>query len=367
MRAFFNLTFTILRLYLRDPLTVVLSLALIVFMMVLFGAVMGEDQFDVELPLAVVDGAANDASADLVSRLERDDWLAARPVADEAEALELIRRAQVIGAVVLSSEFDARPAADGTYPGLRVVRDDDSTKWIDLGLEHLRDLLAEASGERSATPWETRVEPVAVVKNRYIDFIFPGILAMSIMQACLASGIVLLEARERGVLRRLQLTPLPNATILGSFLSGRFLVVALHLLVLVLVATLGFQAQILAAPWELAVVVLLGTVSFMALGLMLILLSPTFESANLIVQMFSLPMSFLCGVFFEVDSMPQLLQWVAKALPLTYLVDMIRGTVTLGVPLTAYPTQMLVLVVWGVISSLVCLVAYRRWNREAIH
>lgn len=367
MRAYLNLTFTILRLYLRDPLTVVLSLALIVFMMVLFGAVMGEDQFDVELPLAVIDGANNEASRDLVARLEKDAWLAARTVDNEAEGLELIRRAQVIGALVLSADYRGHALADGSFAGLRLLRDDNSTKWIDLGLEHLRDLLAEASGTTGATPWETETKPVAVVKSRYIDFIFPGILAMSIMQACLASGIVLLEARERGVLRRLQLTPLPNATILGSFLSGRFLVVALHLVVLVLVAMLGFDAQILAAPWEFVSVVMLGTASFMALGLMLVLLSPTFESANLIVQMLSLPMSFLCGVFFEVHSMPKVLQWVAQALPLTYLVDMIRGTVTLGVPLSAYRHQILILVIWGVASGFICLLAYRRWNREAIH
>ena len=314
-----------------------------------------------------MDGAQNEASRDLVASLEKDAWLAARPVATEAEGMELIRRAQVIGTLVLSNDFDGIPRADGSFNGLRLLRDDDSTKWIDLGLEHLRDLLPTAPGIRASSPWETESRSVAVVKSRYIDFIFPGILAMSIMQACLASGIVLLEARERGVLRRLQLTPLPNATILGSILSGRFLVVALHLVVLVLVAVLGFDAQILAAPWEFISVVMLGTVSFMSLGLMLVLLSPTFESANLIVQMLSLPMSFLCGVFFEVNSMPQVLQWVAQALPLTYLVDMIRGIVTLGVPLTAYRTEIVVLAIWAVASSLICLLAYRRWNREAIH
>ena len=367
MQAYFTLTLTILRLYLRDPLTVALSLALIVFMMVLFGVVMGEEPFEIELPLAVVDLADSPASRALVQHLGRDPWLLPLPVNDEAEAMELIRRAPVIGTVVRAEGFDLRPAADGSLAGLRVIRDEESTKWIDLGLDRLRDLLRETAGLEGTVLWQTEVRQVAVVKNRYIDFIFPGILAMAIMQTCLASGIVLLEARERGVLRRLQLTPLSSATILGSFLSGRFLVVALHLVVLVLVATFGFEAQILAAPWELAVVVLLGTLAFMALGLALILLSPTLESASLIVQTLSLPMSFLCGVFFEVRAMPSVLKWIAQALPLTYLVDMIRGTVTLGVPLFAFLPQILVLAAWFLVSAVVCLLAYRRWNREAIH
>lgn len=363
MRAFLRLTLTVLRLYVRDPLTVALSLALIVFMMVLFGVVMGEEPFDVELPLAVVDRAQNDASQALIARLEDDDWLVARQVADEAEAVELIRRAQVIGALVLSPAL-ASPAGGGEGSGLRLIRDDDTSKWIDLGIDHLRDLLAADGGGEA--PWETHVEPVAVVKNRYIDFIFPGVLAMAIMQACLASGLVLLEARERGVLRRLQLTPLPSASILGSFLAGRFLVVALHILVLVLVATLGFRAHILAAPWELVVLVVLGTLSFMAIGVMVVLVAPSFESANLIVQMCSLPMSFLCGVFFKVEAMPKVLQWLAQALPLTYLVDLIRGTVTLGVPLAAYPRQLAALAAWLAAAVVVCLVAYHRLDREAI-
>ncbi len=364
MKAYLRLSLAVLRLYLRDPLSVALSLALIVFMMVLFGLVMGDDQFQIRLPLAVLDEAGNPASRQLVSRIGGDDLLEVRRVESEAGAVELLRRAQVIGGLVLERPFTGRPGADGRLGGLRLILDDHSTRWIQLGTQRLQRIVGPLAGRQDGELWTTSVRPIDVVKSRYIDFIFPGLLAMSIMQACLASGLVLLDARELGVLRRLRLTPLGSLSIFGGFMTGRLLIVGLHLGVLTLVALFGFQARILASPLELVIVLLIGTTTFMALGVMVATIAPSIESASLITQMVSLPMSFLSGVFFKVESMPTFLKWFAKVLPLTYLVDVIRGTVGLGVPLTHFMPQLAALLAWLVACFAVCALGYRRWQSE---
>lgn len=364
MTAFWRLTLTIMRLYLRDPLTVALSLALIVFMMVLFGVVMGEEQFSVELPLAVWDRAGNDASRELVARLAGDDLLEPIAVVSRAEIQESIRRAETIAGLVLAPGFGRTAGSGDGVSGLELVVDDDSNKWVRLGLERLQLVVERLYVGEEAPPWRISRRPIDVVKSRYIDFVFPGILAMAIMQACLASGIVLLHAKSIGVLRRLRLTPLGSLHILGGFITGRLLVVALHLVVLVLVAVLGFHAEILASWWDLAVAVLLGTATFMSLGLSVAMLAPSYESGNLIVQALSLPMSFLCGVFFEVESIPAAIRWLPEVLPLTYLVDAIRGLVNLGLPLSSFGSELLVLAGWLTGSLLVCALSLRNGQRE---
>ncbi len=250
MKGYLRLSAAVVRLYLRDPLSVALSIALIVFMMVLFGVVMGDDQYQIRLPLAVLDEAGNPAARQLAARIGADGLLELRKVETEADAVELLRRAQVIGALVVEPPFTGRPGPDGRLAGLRLVVDDNPTRWIELGIQRLQILTAGFAGRRDGELWTREVRPIEVVKSRYIDFIFPGLLAMSIMQACLASGLVLLDARELGVLRRLRLTPLGSLHIFGGFITGRLFIVGLHLGVLTLVAVLGFQARILAGPLE---------------------------------------------------------------------------------------------------------------------
>lgn len=365
MRAFLHLTATVFRLYTRDLLTVVLSLALIVFMMVLFGLVMGEEQFQIELPVAVVDGAGNPAAQRFLELIEQDDLLKLQRVASEAEIDEQIRRAEVIAGVVLSPDFAELAPSGEPLPGLHVITSERADRWTRFGLDRLQRLAEALSTADHPPAWRTTAKPIDVIKSRYIDFIFPGILAMAIMQACLASGVVLLQAKSIGVLRRLRLTPVGPLSLFGGFVAGRLAVVLLHLLVLIAVAVLAFGTNLPAAWGDLALAVLLGSATFMSLGVMLALIAPSFEAGNLLIQMVSLPMSFLCGVFFKLEAIPAALAWLPKILPLTYLVDILRGVIHLGLPLASFRTELAILAGWLGVALAVCAVAYRFWDRDA--
>jgi len=353
MNALLLLAASFVRLYLRDRLTVVLSLALMVFMMVLFGLVMGEEQFRVALPVAVLDQAKTPASARALAAMRSDDLLEVTPVANEAEMVEQIRRAKVIAGLTF-----------GATGSNRLVTSESASKWQRIGIDRLQQLLQRSQGVAAPSPWRVEARPIAVVKSRYIDFIFPGMLAMAIMQTCLGSGVVLLHAKKIGVLRRLRLTPVSSLQLFGGFISGRLLVVLLHLLALGLVAVLGFGAQVLSPWFALAATVALGCITFMALGVMLAVIAPSFEAGNLMVQLLSFPMSFLCGVFFKIESMPAYVAWLPKVLPLTYLVETMRGLITLGAPIASYRVDLGVLAGWLAAALLVAAFGLRHLQSD---
>jgi ABC-2 type transport system permease protein len=359
MKAYSLLTLALLRIYLRDRLTVVLSLALMVFMMTLFGLAMGDEQFRVELPVAVLDKAANPASQRALQALGNDDLLSVVAVRDEAQMQEQIRQATVIAGLVLEPGYGQPGRAAAT-----LMTSNSTTKWQRIGAERLNQLLLDSQGRPAGAQWSVDARPIEVAKNRYIDFIFPGMLAMAIMQTCLGSGVVVLEAKKSGVLRRLRLTPVSGASLFGGFVSARLLIVGLHLVALAAVAVFGFDAAV-AAHWaELALAVGLGCTTFLALGIMVAVLSPTLEAGNLVVQMASLPMSFLCGIFFKVSTLPGYLAWLPDILPLTYLAEMMRGMVNLGMPLSHYSHQLAVLGAWSGAAVLVSAGASRFRSRE---
>ena len=358
MKAMLLLAATFVRLYLRDRTAVALSLALMVFMMVLFGTVMGDDQFKVTLPVAVLDNAHDQASSKIVAAIGKDELLSVIPVQTESDLLEQIRRAHVIAGLVLSPVI---PGHETNVRAMRlIVSDGQLTRWQRIGLSRLDQVVAGTGDKPEREQFEVEKKPIQVVKNRYIDFIFPGMLAMAIMQACLGSGVILLQANKDGVLRQLRLTPISTTELFCGFILGRLFIVALHLLALGLVAVFGFGAQILA-PWSaLLFVLVLGCVTFMAIGMALAVVAPSFETGNLLVQLVSFPMSFLCGVFIKMDQMPKVLEWLASALPLTYLAEMIRGMMNLGLPLKSYFPDLAVLTAWLLAAILVTALSMRR-------
>ncbi len=349
MKTIFRLSLTILRIYMREPLTVFLSIGLLVLMMVLFGVMSGGDMANLHLGVAVLDKTRGQSSQ--LRALDRDPVLTLRPAASEDELTELIRTAQVIGGVIVE------PGLQPQEPALRlIVSDSPQNHWTAVGVEHLRAVLS-GKVQQSSIPVEYL--HVNVINNRFIDFIFPGVLALSILQACLGSAVVLLDAKKNGVLRRLQLTPMKPLQIYTGFLAGRCVIVLAHLLVLSLVAIALFRAQILSSVPAAIFVVVLGILCFMPMAGVVAMLSPSFEAGNIIIQLLNFPMAFLCGVFFRNENMPHILQAVVKFMPLTYLVDLMRGTIQAGLPLNRFPLQIAVLSAWSAASLIVIALSGR--------
>ncbi|MGA7219321.1 MAG: hypothetical protein WBX38_13445, partial [Candidatus Sulfotelmatobacter sp.] len=187
MKTIFRLSLTILRIYMREPLTVFLSIGLLVLMMVLFGVMSGGDMANLHLGVAVLDKTRGQSSQ--LRALDRDPVLTLRPAASEDELTELIRTAQVIGGVIVEPVI-VEPGLQPQEPALRlIVSDSPQNHWTAVGVEHLRAVLS-GKVQQSSIPVEYL--HVNVINNRFIDFIFPGVLALSILQACLGSAIVLL-------------------------------------------------------------------------------------------------------------------------------------------------------------------------------
>ena len=79
----------------------------------------------------------------------------------------------------------------------------------------------------------------------------------------------------------------------------------------------------------------LGAVSFLALGYVLASFTKTEEAANGMTQVVQFPMMFLSGVFFPIEAMPQFLQSIARLIPLTYLADALRQVMVGGTRIRA--------------------------------
>ena len=166
-----------------------------------------------------------------------------------------------------------------------------------------------------------------------IDFIMPGLIAMSVMNGGVFGAIAMVSLRERRVLRRLSATPLPAWALVGADVTFRMVVVLVQTVLLVILAVLigGVSVKVENLP-ALAGVAVLGGLAFVAIGFFLGAFAKTEQGFFPIAQVITFPMLFLSGIFFPLDTMPDWIRPLVSAMPLTYLGDAMRQLMVGGAP-----------------------------------
>jgi ABC-type multidrug transport system permease subunit len=137
--------------------------------------------------------------------------------------------------------------------------------------------------------------------------------------------------------------------LLAQILS-RLVYLPFEVLILLGLAALLFGVGIAGGILDLAVVVLVGALSFAGLGTLLASRARTTETINGLINLCTLPMFLLSGVFFSSSRFPDMLQPLIRILPLTALNNALRGVINEGVSVFSLGPELLVLVAWGLLS-----------------
>lgn len=200
---------------------------------------------------------------------------------------------------------------------------------------------------------------------RASTYLLAGLLGYGVVATAFAGlAITLVLRRESGVLKRVRGTPLPTGVYLGAVMVSTLVVIALSAGAQLLVGRFLLDADLPAAPFSFVLALLLGAVAFAALGLAFTGAVRSGEGSSAAVNAVYLPLTFISGVFFSVDSLPGFLQAIADVSPLTYLLRLIRSTLIDGEGLAGAPEDVLVLVVWGLAGLLIAHRVFRWEPRE---
>ncbi|HYF65084.1 MAG TPA: ABC transporter permease [Herpetosiphonaceae bacterium] len=206
------------------------------------------------------------------------------------------------------------------------------------------------------------VKPVLADGLKAIDYLIPGILAMSIMQLGLfATAQPMIALRTQGVLKRLGATPLPRTTLLMAYIALRLLIAMIQTAIIVVIGTLLFDVSMVGNWLALFGWLMLSTLMFIAIGFFIAAVAKTEESGNAITNLVNFPMLFLSGVFFQVNGMPAYLQPIIKALPLTYTVDALKQTMIGAPPVNGQLVNLGVQLAWLAAMTLLA-VRFFRWD-----
>ena len=196
---------------------------------------------------------------------------------------------------------------------------------------------------------------------RYIDYLVPGILGMSLMFTGIFGGLPIIQQRQAHIIKRLGCTPLRRSMLIFGELAFRMILVILTAALIILVGRLAFGVQMVGNWGSLGGIVVLGTLVFACLGYLIAAFVKTEEGAIPIINVITFPMMFLSGTFFKVTNMPGFIEPVVKFLPLTYLDDALRQIMVDGSPLHSMTTDIAVMAVWTVVC-LAITIRFFRWD-----
>lgn len=148
-----------------------------------------------------------------------------------------------------------------------------------------------------------------------------GVICINVMSAALfGTGVILVAARQQGILRRYKIAPVAPWKIIVGLITSRLLSISLTTTFLVVLARVLFSI-LLPDKWVPMIMVhSVGVLMFCAIALAIAGLARTVAEANGVTQIFFMPMMFLSGATFPFELMPAWMQRFAHFLPSTYYV-----------------------------------------------
>ena len=341
--ALYHLTRARVMEFAREPEAVFWTFFFPVIMSVALGIAFSGDE-SAPIPVAVEAGGSSDSLAAVLTaskRIEAD-------VLSAENARGALRRGDV-GVIVAI-------AADGTLR-YRYDRARDDSRHARLVID---DVLQRAAGRRDVRA--TSEEVITEKGSRYIDFLIPGLIGLNLLSTGLwFVGYTAVKMRTDRLLKRFATTPVRRSHFMLSFMLGRLAFLAGELLVVLTFARLAFQVPMRGSVLLVVFIAALGAFTFSGIGLLIASRARTIEGVQGLLNLVSVPMWIMSGVFFSAAHFPDVMQPFIQALPLTALNNALRAVMLDGAGIVDIAGSIANLSLWGA-TTLAAAVALFRWK-----
>lgn len=317
---FLALSVAIVRGFVRDKASVFFALIFPLMFLVLFGGLLG-DQNQSKIDLVQIGDVA------LVDEMPEQ----LRAAFDETFEVQRSDDADAAITEVRKGDADVAIEMQGDTLVAHYTLTDQAGAAVTQGA--LRSFVDGTNVALSGQPPRFALETQAVEDDSLsvIQFVTPGLLGWAVaMSAAFGAAATLQGWRQSKLLRRLQLAPVSTRTVVGARVTVTLLIALVQMAIFIGLGAAAFGLTLAGSWWMSIPLVVVGTLCFMALGLLAGAVTKTTEGAVNAANFMVLPMAFLSGSFFPLDGAPEWLRGLSTLLPLRHLNDgmldvMVRG------------------------------------------
>ncbi len=197
--------------------------------------------------------------------------------------------------------------------------------------------------------------------RRGIDFLLASILALTIFQgATMGLGRAIAGERKDGSMTRVFLTPTSNVTIILGTQLFYMMLETVRSSMIIFVAIALFGVSISGNILDMIVVIAIFAMGATGVGMVLSVITKNQEQYMAVGMLISLPIMFLSGVFFPIQTMPPILQGFAQVLPVTYAADALRGVMVKGFTLAQVMPDIAALLLFALFTLTLSLMLFKR-------
>ncbi|MBD1372309.1 ABC transporter permease [Hazenella sp. IB182357] len=365
MKSYIQLTKAQLRLFARNKNMLIWSLLLPIFMILAFGVLIGDENKQISLKMGIVDKDQTNSSQEFRTLMSAYSGFSLTDLA-QTEGMARLKDGDLDAMIVIEKGFGTYldGSSEQTNASVAVYLDESNPTVAQLGLAMVNqqlDVLNKRALDYSPIV-TSKVVNIQANPLTYMDFLVPGILSLMIMTNNL-NGVAATIAswRERGILRRMQGTPLKSSTFIAAQMTARILINSVQAVFVLLVAYFVFDVQVYGSWFTLLFFILLGTLTFMSMGFIVASLARTPETAAPIAGLISFPMIFVGGIFFPIRDLPGFLNYVVQVIPIGHLTEAIRGVMNEGIGIADFVLPTSILLAWTVVSFTIASLTFR-WD-----
>ena len=358
---------------LRDPVYLGLAFAVPLMLLILLGHQLSLDVKD--LPVAVVDHDRSPWSRQYVDGFVHSEYFRLVGQLDgEAEAREWIRAGRARVVLDIPPDFGRRLSANERVAvGITVDGSFPSRGQISLGYveavstlynQHLLRAWLVEHGRWRDQVWPIQME-VSVWYNPTLEsknFIVPGMLVIVLMIfPPLLSALLIVRERESGTILNLYCSPASRWDIVAGKALPYVAVSFLDFLLIFAVSVWLFQVRFVGSAWLLSAGALLYSICTIGLGLLISTFTRTQLAAMLATFLVAVAPAFtFSGIFTPVASQDAVGRFVARLIPATYFMDVVRGAYLKGGGAAPYLPSLVALATYAVVVYTGAWLAFRK-------
>jgi ABC-2 type transport system permease protein len=356
----------------RDPRTLILVIVIPIMQMFLMGYSATNDIRNV--PLAVLDNDRSPQSRTLLSAYRTADYFRVTTEAgSEQELRTMIDDGKVRAGVIIPQGYGKQIAGGGSAQVLFILDGSDPTVASTalsaaqlIGQSYSTTILAQRLARSGAA--RALTAPLQVLTQVWYNpdlvsawFMIPGVIGV-ILQALtsILTATAIVRERERGTIEQLIVTPIrPLELIIGKILPY-VLISFFNAFEVIALGHWWFGVPVRGDLVLIALMSGLFLLSSLGIGILASTIANTQQEAMLIVWMTLLPSIFLSGFFFPLEAMPPVLQIFSYLTPLRYYLVIIRSLMLKGVGVSAFPSEVAALCVYGVVIMTLAALRFRK-------
>ncbi len=335
---------------LRDWRTLLILFGMPVAQVLIFGFALQNEIKDARL--AVLDPSNDAASIGLTEKLAASGYfIVERKLASAEEVEPAFRSGKIKLALVFPDNFSEKLAHEGTAP-IQLLADATDMNAATALLNYAQAIVADFNqnlikgGENSPLPRiavETRMVFNSELKGVFL--FIPGTMALILLLiSAMMTSLTIAREKELGTMEVLLVSPLQPAQIVVGKAVPYLVLAMLDAAIVVVLGVFVFGMPVRGPVWLLAAECGLFVLTALSLGLFISTkVDRQFTAFFVSALGLMMPTVLLSGFIFPVESMPEPLQWVSRAMPARYFIEILRGVMVRGAGLEAVLPQTLTL------------------------